>query len=76
MLEITRGLPGYALQLSVLQQDPDYTSFPQPRRRSNVEPLDYIQTARINAERHLCEEYWKATRHKSTPNNWLAAAGE
>jgi len=59
MREITRGLPGYALQLSVLQQDPDYTSFPQPKTPEYVEPLDYIQTARITLNSTF-EEYWKA----------------
>ena len=59
MREITRGLPGYALQLSVLQQDPDYTSFPRPKTPEYVEPLDYIQTARITLNGTF-EEYWKA----------------
>jgi CelD/BcsL family acetyltransferase involved in cellulose biosynthesis len=59
LLEMTRSLPGYALQLSVLQQDPDYTSFPQPKVAAEVEPLDYIQTARITLSGTFAE-YWKS----------------
>ena len=59
LLQITRCLPGYALQLSVLQQDPDHTSFPQPNATPHVEPLDYIQTARITLSGTF-DEYWKA----------------
>src|SRR5262249_18755713 len=59
LLQMTRSLPGYALQFSVLQQDPDHTSFPQPKAAGQVEPLDYIQTARITLTGTF-EEYWKS----------------
>jgi CelD/BcsL family acetyltransferase involved in cellulose biosynthesis len=59
LLQITRELPGYALQMSVLQQDPDHTSFPQPKDTGLVEPLEYIQTARITLNGTF-DEYWKA----------------
>lgn len=59
LLQMTRELPGYALQMSVLQQDPDHTSFPQPRSGGLIEPLEYIQTARITLNGTF-EEYWKA----------------
>lgn len=57
--EMTRQLPGYSLQFSVLQQDPDYTSFPVAINRADVETMDYIQTARLP----VCgtfEDFWKS----------------
>jgi CelD/BcsL family acetyltransferase involved in cellulose biosynthesis len=59
LLQITRQLPGYALQLSVLQQDPDHTSFPLLEGANHVESLEYIRTARITLPPTF-EEYWKA----------------
>jgi CelD/BcsL family acetyltransferase involved in cellulose biosynthesis len=59
LLQITRQLPGYALQLSVLQQDPDHTSFPSPENPNHVELLEYIRTARITLPPTF-EEYWKS----------------
>jgi hypothetical protein len=56
--ELARNLPGHALQLSILQQDPDYTSAPLHLIQGPFERLEYISTARIT----LCptfEEYWK-----------------
>lgn len=51
-------LPGYALELSILQQDPDYPSIPLGESRPGVERLDYIQTARITMAGSF-EDYWK-----------------
>jgi hypothetical protein len=51
-------LPGYALEFSVLQQDPDYSSIPLEQSRPGLERLDYIQTARITMSGTF-EEYWK-----------------
>lgn len=59
LLGITRELPGYALQLSVLQQDPDHTSLPMQNGAGLVEGLEYIRTARITLDSTF-EEYWKA----------------
>ena len=59
LLEMARKLPGYALQLSVLQQDPDYTSLPMQNGTGAVESLEYIRTARITFNSTF-EEYWKA----------------
>ena len=59
LLRITRQLPGFALQFSVLQQDPDHTSFPLPESPSHVESLEYIRTARITLPAKF-EEYWKS----------------
>ena len=55
---LTRKLPGFALELSVLQQDPDYTSVPLAESRPGLERLDYIQTARITMTGDF-ESYWK-----------------
>jgi hypothetical protein len=67
LLGLTRNLPGYALQLSVLQQDPDHTSFPQPNGSANVDSLEYIRTARITLNSTF-EEYWK-TRGSNLRHN-------
>lgn len=56
---ITHSLPGYALQLSVLQQDPDHSCFAFRPREHSLECLDYIQTARITLQGTF-EDYWKA----------------
>ena len=56
--EVTHRLPGYALQLSVLQQDPDHTSVPLVHARPGLERLDYIHTSRITLTGTF-EEYWK-----------------
>jgi CelD/BcsL family acetyltransferase involved in cellulose biosynthesis len=59
LMQITHALPGYAFQLSILQQDPDFSSFPLQTNGGAFERLDYIQTARITLEGTF-EEYWKA----------------
>lgn len=59
LLDITRGLPGYALQLSVLQQDPEHTSFPEQTASPHIEAMEYIRTARITVKGTF-EEYWKS----------------
>jgi GNAT acetyltransferase-like protein len=56
--QMLRKLPGYALELSVLQQDPDYSSIPLEHSGPGLERLDYIQTARITMNGSF-EEYWK-----------------
>jgi Acetyltransferase (GNAT) domain len=55
---LTRKLPGYALELSVMQQDPDYSQLPLTESRPGFERLDYIQTARITISGDF-EAYWK-----------------
>jgi hypothetical protein len=55
--EILTSLPGYALGLSVMQQDPDFTSLPRTESRT-VESLDYIQTARLVPSGSF-EDYWR-----------------
>jgi hypothetical protein len=56
--ELTRKLPGHALQLSILQQDPDYTSAPLDQSQGAFDRLEYIPTARITLAGTF-EEYWQ-----------------
>ena len=56
---LLQKLPGFALELSVLQQDPDYSSIPVGQSRPGIERSDYIDTARIHITGTF-EEYWKA----------------
>ncbi len=57
--EMLGQLPGYALQLSVLQQDPDFSSFRSAGGQSCTEQMDYIRTARLPVTGTF-EEYWKS----------------
>ncbi len=59
LLEATKRLPGYALQLSIMQQDPDYTSFPPVSGRAEFQYMDYIRTARLPLEGTF-EAYWSS----------------
>jgi Acetyltransferase (GNAT) domain len=56
--QLTRKLPGFALELSVLQQDPDYSSVPLAESRPGLQRVEYIQTARITMTGEF-EAYWK-----------------
>lgn len=56
--EIARKLPGHTLQLSILQQDPEYTSTPLEQGQREFERLEYIRTARITLSGTF-EEYWQ-----------------
>jgi hypothetical protein len=56
--KLARALPGYAMQFSVLQQDPDYASIEGEQDPSELERLDYICTPRITLSGTF-EEYWK-----------------
>jgi hypothetical protein len=58
VLEMMRGLPGFALQLSVLHQDPDYSSFLGDSMAQNQEVLEYLQTGRLRIT-GCFEDYWK-----------------
>ena len=59
LLEATKQLPGYALQLSVMQQDPDCTSFPAISGCPQIQYVDYIQTARLPLEGTF-DNYWSS----------------
>ena len=67
LLGLTRELPGYALQLSVLQQDPDHGGFTRSASTGLIESLEYIETARISLSGSF-EEYWKARGTKLRNN--------
>jgi len=57
LTSLLRSLPGYALQMSVMHQDPDFTSFPLLDGRAHFHRLDYIRTARLPLEGTF-ESYW------------------
>jgi hypothetical protein len=57
LVSLLRSLPGYALQLGIMHQDPDYTSFPPLDGRAHFQRLDYIRTARLPLEGTF-ESYW------------------
>jgi hypothetical protein len=56
---LMRRLPGYPLIFSVLQQDPDASSFSAAPPASLVEPLEYIRTARLTLN-GTWDDYWKS----------------
>ena len=64
---IMRSLPGYALQLSLLQQDPNYAMAPYAIESRRFETVDYIVTARIPMVETF-EDYWK-TRSTNLRHN-------
>lgn len=55
---LLRSLPGYAVTFSVLQQDPDFTAFPDMARPSLAERLEYIQIPRLTLGGPF-EPYWQ-----------------
>jgi hypothetical protein len=67
LAELTRALPGFALQVGVLQQDPDYAMVSRGTEDQRFEFLDYIETGKIVLTGTF-DEYWKARsinlRHK------------
>jgi GNAT acetyltransferase-like protein len=67
MRELLHQLPGYAIVLSVLQQDPDFTSLAAEEGQPHVERLDYIQTARLTPSGSF-DDYW-ASRGKNLTHN-------
>lgn len=58
-LALLGSLPGFALSLSVLQQDPDFTAFPEETVTPLVEHLPYIQTARLRVSGPF-DSYWQS----------------
>jgi hypothetical protein len=64
---LIRSLPGNALNLSVLQQDPNYSSFASVAPSSKVQIIDYIDTARLNLVGTF-DDYW-AGRNKEIVRN-------
>src|SRR5262249_45443074 len=58
--ELIRCVPGYWLEVSILQQDPDFTRFGNLKYSRTAENADYSATSRISVSGNF-EEYWKAT---------------
>ncbi len=56
--KLVSALPGYAMQFSVLQQDPDYSPMEGEQDSAGLERLDYISTPRITLSETF-EDYWK-----------------
>jgi hypothetical protein len=67
LLHLMRAVPGFALMLGVLQQDPLYTPFPDMSREENVEVLPYIDIPRLQIAGSF-EEYWEQ-RSKNLKHN-------
>jgi hypothetical protein len=66
-LELLRALPGHALQLSVLQQDPDYSPFGARPSGRCLEAVDYITAPRLTIGRDLAG-YWQSRGRKLRQN--------
>jgi len=66
--ELTRALPGYALQLAVLQQDPEFSAFPATREHASVEFVNYIRTGSLTLEGDF-ERYWESRSDDIKKNN-------
>ena len=63
-----RSLPGYAVQLGVLQQDPNFAGLSAADNTDWVQKSDYMQTARIPLEGTF-EEYWASREDRLRKNN-------
>ena len=68
LASLLQSLPGYALQLSVMHQDPDYSLFSAINGSGHFETLDYIRTARILLQGTF-EEYWQSREGRLRKNN-------
>ena len=66
-MEIIRSLPGLAVQLGVLQQDPDYSSFPATPPGPQVQVLDAAETGRLEVAGAF-EDFWE-TRNSDLKQN-------
>jgi hypothetical protein len=68
LASLLRSLPGYALQVSIMHQDPDYFLFSAGNGQSHFEKLDYIRTARILLQGTF-DEYWQSREGRLRKNN-------
>ena len=59
VFELLKSLPDFPLTLSVLQQDPDFTAFPDAVGVPLVERIPYIETARLTLADSF-ETYWQS----------------
>lgn len=65
--DLIRRLPGYALAVSVLHQDPDFTLFPELGPDPTAERMDYMDTGRLRIEGGF-EQYMQGLG-KNLPHN-------
>lgn len=65
---LMQSLPGYAVQLGVLQQDPNCSGLSPVKNCDWVEKLDYMQTARIPLEGTF-QQYWATREDRLRKNN-------
>jgi len=65
---LLRSLPGYAVQVSLLHQDPDFSGFRTASEKGLFERLEYIRTARIPLAGAF-DEYWNAREGGLRKNN-------
>ena len=67
LLQSLSSLPGAALQLGVLQQDPDFSLLLTVPRNDQIQVLEYIRTPRLQLV-GTYEEYWNS-RSKNLKHN-------
>src|SRR5262249_7109566 len=67
-IDLVRALPGYALQMAVLQQDPDFSAIPRATDRSPFEFVEYIQTGSL-ALQGTFEQFWMSRSDDLKRNN-------
>ena len=58
LLAVLHSLPGMAMQLGILQQDPDFSGFTFQDDKSLVDTPEYIRTPRLSITGTF-DEYWK-----------------
>jgi hypothetical protein len=67
LLEILHSLPRMALQLGVMQQDPDFISVRSVSENPLIEVLEYIRTPRLPVVGTF-EQYWSSCSHNLRHN--------
>jgi hypothetical protein len=67
LLQMLHSLPGLALQLGVMQQDPDFSLFRPLSENPLMEVLEYIQTPRLRLAGTF-EQYWSSCSHNLRHN--------
>ena len=65
--EMLKGLPAPAMQLAVLQQDPDFAPLSPALACDKIEPLDFVETARVRVQGSF-KDFW-ATRSSDLRKN-------
>jgi hypothetical protein len=67
LISLLSSLPGLALQVGVLQQDPDFSALFQASASPQIEILEYIRTPRLSLV-GIFDEYWNG-RSKNLKHN-------